>query len=175
MVQVDPVIAHLKRIDDMTIQENTFESALTKAVPAQSTATGAYAVARGRKLGPVSASAQKTQATLHVSITANDENLDREQEEREERQKKMEQNALPSWHAASTLEKKPAEDQVDSLPDSSSVSPAENAEPPTEDVKIDTTELKEKEAQDALAAYYAQLAEQEEDDDDDDDEDLEDI
>lgn len=175
MVQVDPVIAHLKRIDDMTIQENTFESALTKAVPAQSTATGAYAVARGRKLGPVSASSQKSQATLHVSITANDENLDREQEEREERQKKLEQNALPSWHAASTLEKKPAEDHVDPLPDSNSVSPAENAEPPAEDVKIDTTELKEKEAQDALAAYYAQLAEQEEDDDDDDDEELEDI
>ena len=40
-----------------------------------------------------------------------------------------------------------------------------------------SAELKEREAQDALAAYYAQLAEQDadEDDDDDDDEEFDDI
>lgn len=176
MVQVDPIIAHLKRIDDMTIQENSFESALTKAVPAQSTTTGAYAIARGRKLGPVTPSDQKSQATLHVSITANDENQEREQQEREERNKKLEQNALPSWHSASTVEKNAVEETADTQMDSTTASPAESAEPATADVKIDTAELKEKEAQDALAAYYAQLAErEEEEEDDDDDDDLEDI
>lgn len=176
MVQVDPVIAYLKRIDDMTIQDNSFEAALTKAVPALSAANGtlgAYAIARGRKAGTVAAAAQKSQATLHVSISANDENLQKEQEEREERQKKLEQNALPSWHAASTVEKASEETETPEpavAPESTTASPAE---PVVDEVKVDTSELKEREAQDALAAYYAQLAE--DDDDDDDDDDLEDI
>ncbi|ODQ80438.1 hypothetical protein BABINDRAFT_133633 [Babjeviella inositovora NRRL Y-12698] len=115
MNQIDPIIGYLKKIDDSFIEDNTFESTLTKAIPAQSTPVAAYAVStrtsgtRTNSTNNMSASlqsaAQRSQATLHVRITANDENALKESQEKTKRQEKMKQNALPSWHSESTVGK----------------------------------------------------------------------
>lgn len=190
MVQLDPIIGYLKKVDNSVIEDNNFELSLTKAIPAQSGSTSLYNVAgrrSGKNKGQMSQSLQnaasKANATLHVSITASDENLEREQSESEQRRQKMEQNALPSWHSASTVglsdafgamdaDEKPNEPTIKEE-DETTVKQEDNGsasggnEPETKN----DDELKEREAQDVLAAYYADLAERgaEEDEDDDDD------
>lgn len=213
MIQVDPIITYLKKIDDSYIEDNTFESSLMKSIPAQSSSTASYSVSnkvssrsRSNMSSSLQNAAQKSQATLHVSITANDENYEREQQEKERRRQKLEQNALPSWHSSSTVGKstlgklndddsdfqskegtplasiKNEDDsavKIESTNDTASESPV--VEDPSTSMNKSVSELKDQEAQDALAAYYAQLAEneaaEEEDDDDDDldDLDLEDV
>ncbi|CAH6718282.1 transcription initiation factor IIE subunit alpha [[Candida] jaroonii] len=196
MIQIDPIIAFLKKIDDSVIEDNSFESSLMNAIPAQSSGSSNFALPSrlSKSKNSTSSLTNKAQATLHVSITANDENEDREEKEREERRLKLEQNALPSWHSKSTVGK-----EIDSSSNSNSNNnsvqptpeptdaeivknePSENSTPeaqePTAEGKSD---LKDKVAQDALAAYYANLAEaqaneNEDDDDDDDDDDLDDF
>lgn len=214
MVQIDPIIAFLKKIDDAFIEDNNFEMALTKAIPAQSSTIASYTIpgrtpgrSRSNMSSSLQSAASKAQATLHVSITANDENYEREQTEKENRRQKLEQNALPSWHSASTVGKsilgrlddddsaisgsmkhegssvKTENGQSDSsnrttlttpAPDpvvkpEASASPPEQLAPPSE------AELKDREAQDVLAAYYADLAEREAAEDEDDDDDFDDF
>lgn len=217
MLQIDPIISYLKKIDDSVVTDNSFESALEMAIPAQSYTSASYTISNRimsqprSSMLPALSDNSKSQATLHVSITANDENYEREQQEREQRRLKLEQNALPAWHSASTVgkstlgnvdsdevdEKSAISSQTDSLnlgikdedvdiksenvSRSSSVSLKDTQPNTSENPSTSTTDLKDKEAQDALATYYAQLAEREaeedEDDDEDDDEfaDLEDI
>ncbi|CAI5757413.1 unnamed protein product [Candida verbasci] len=181
MAQIDPIIKFLKIIDDKQIQDNDFESSLLQAIPAQSSTSASYSLSNRISSKSRSANAAalqnqnaKSQATLHVSITANDENLERELEEKERKRQKLEQNALPSWHSNSTvghiLNKDESEDikeenndVIDEEPKKLSISNASN-----------NTDLKDKEAQDALAAYYAQLAEQQNEEEDDEEEEEED-
>ncbi|CUM65235.1 uncharacterized protein PRCAT00002867001 [Priceomyces carsonii] len=216
MIQVDPIISYLKKIDDAYIEDNSFESSLTKSIPAQSSSAASYAVSNNvssRSRSNLSSSLQnaasKSQATLHVSITANDENYEKEQLEKERRRQKLEQNALPSWHSSSTV----GESGLGKLDDEKDLSlqgdedmkvkvesenhngdinmklentsmnvtpaPAEEEEPSLA-APSTASELKDKEAQDALAAYYSQLAEREAEDldeeiDDEDFDDFEDI
>ncbi|CAN3355187.1 transcription initiation factor IIE subunit alpha [Diutina catenulata] len=174
MTQVDPIITFLKKIDESPVIDNDFEQAMMKQIPAQSVSTTA-SLGRPRKhaASQMAADASRAQATLQVSITANDKDLEREQEEKEERRLKLEQNALPSWHSASTVGQetlgKFTSDEEEKKPFGEDVEVKEEAVP-----QQSTSQIKDKEAQDALAAYYAQLAEreqQEADDDDDDDED----
>ncbi|KAI5963698.1 uncharacterized protein KGF55_002578 [Candida pseudojiufengensis] len=224
MLQIDPIIKFLKIIDENQITDNDFESALLQAIPAQSTTSAQYTLSNKvsnksrSNAQQLQAAAAKSQATLHVSITANDENYEKEQEEKERRRQKLEQNALPSWHSNSTVGNKQNVDYVkdedlddmgnrnEEIPeikeekikteeldddenngtDMSSVLPT--PEPSTGpnvqslNENTGTSDLKDKESQDALAAYYAQLAEQdadededEEEDDDDDEDDFDDI
>lgn len=218
MVQVDPIISYLKKIDDAYIEDNTFESSLVKSIPAQSSTSASYSVsnrilARSRSnLSSLQNDASKSQATLHVSITANDENYEREQQAKEERRQKLQQNALPSWHSEGTVGKslgKLDDDNDDiSTPNEGTPVPGVKSEnefqsdmdsgSATVDISSNNTpmvtaddggfdslanpvpsanisELKDKESQDALAAYYAQLAEREAEEDDDDDEDEDDL
>ncbi|KAF3993564.1 hypothetical protein FT663_00234 [Candidozyma haemuli var. vulneris] len=194
MIQIDPIIGYLKKIDNSNIEDNNFEIALTKAIPAQSGSAALYNVSgrgTGKNRGQMSQSLQnaasKANATLHVSITASDENYEREQQEKEERRQKLEQNALPSWHSSSTVgqnEYNGTEDEIKTEPvikeepevkqENGAEAPASSASPP-----VDDAAKKEKDAQDVLAAYYADLAEREaeedEDDDDDDEMDFEDV
>ncbi|CAK7892694.1 transcription initiation factor IIE subunit alpha [[Candida] anglica] len=201
MVQVDPIISYLKKIDDRYIEDNSFESSLEKAIPAQASTTASYSVSTARRSNVQFAQANssaKSQATLHVSITANDENYEREQQEKEERRQKLEQNALPSWHSESTVGKSVLGrlDDEDAITGDESIESTpmvkieeENNDPATTNTSNSTTPAeitnntveepqktdKEKEAQDALTAYYAQLAEREADDDDEDDDDEDDF
>lgn len=195
MGQVDPVIGYLKRIDESSIEDNNFEGALMKAIPAQSSSNSQYTAKMFSKirtgmLQSLQNAASKAQATLHVSITANDENYEREVQEKEESRLKIEQNALPSWHLASTvggqsgvgkLEDEDADAMdvsKDATPDSKvkmelsgSVTPVDEKPIIKQAAPVSNSEVHDKEGQDALAAYYAQLAENEDDEDDEDDDD----
>lgn len=194
MIQIDPIISYLKKIDNSNIEDNNFEMALTKAIPAQSGSAALYNLSgRGSsKKGQMSQSLQnaasKANATLHVSITASDENYEREQQEKEERRQKLEQNALPSWHSASTVGQKDyngeeeAKTEIKQEPEvktengtgsAGGTGTAGSASPP-----VEAPANKEKDAQDVLAAYYADLAEreaEEEEEEDDDEFDFEDV
>lgn len=200
MEQIDPIITYLKRIDDSHVEDNTFESALFKSVPAQSSTSASYALSNhimstNRNSLALSAGMDnsKSQATLHVSITANDENYEKEQQAREERRQKLQQNVLPSWHSSGSvtngsigkLDKDEPDSETETKPivkseftdDGESFNNANSLVDVSTMAKSDGTEasnsseLKEKEAQDALAAYYADLAKREEEEDDDDNED----
>lgn len=183
MLQVDPIIGYLKKIDNSDIEDNNFEIALTKAIPAQLSAIGAYSVSNrvtGKSKAQMSQSLQnaasKANATLHVSITASDENYEREQQEKEQRRQKLEQNALPSWHSSSTVgqnssfvdDVKQEQPEVKSEDSSAAVTPAPQS-------LLSESEKKEREAQDVLAAYYADLAEREAEEDDEDEDDFDDF
>lgn len=184
MLQVDPIIGYLKKIDNSDIEDNTFEMALTKAIPAQSGSTASYTMSNrmpGKSRAQISQSLQnaasKANATLHVSITASDENYEREQQEKESRRQKLEQNALPSWHSSSTVGQDssfvPKDDAVDAPDEVIKEEAADVAVEP--ESHLTEAEKKEKEQQDVLAAYYADLAEQDADDDDDDDDEFDDF
>lgn len=138
----------------------------------------------------------RSQATLHVNITtAKDDNLqtDREAIEQEEKRK---QNALPSWHEESTIgkglgkfDKEDVEEADVANGENTATQGGEdeagkdgqvNAEPTDTTTEANSTpvisaaEAEDKEAQDALAAYYEQLAQKAKDDGDEDDEEEED-
>lgn len=186
MLQVDPIISHLKKIDNSDIEDNNFEIALTKAIPAQSASSSSYMVlsrmsGKNKMSRSLENAASKANATLHVSITASDEKDQREQQEKEDRRQKLEQNALPSWHSASTVGQGDSinVDEDESKENVKAEDSDQTSSVKIEDSGMDDTERKEREAQDVLAAYYADLAEREagddDDDDDDDDLDLEDL
>lgn len=198
MLQVDPIITYLKKIDNLTVEDNDFDSAASKMIPAQSSSAASYSLStrpsgsRGKAQMSQSLqnAASKANATLHVSITASDENYEREQKEKEERRQKLEQNALPSWHSASTVGDNSgvgvaADDETaaEAGASASEVKTEDNSvagEAPAPVTTMSEAERKEREAQDVLAAYYADLADREaeedvEEDDDDDFDDLEDI
>ncbi|KAF6012201.1 hypothetical protein HII13_001774 [Brettanomyces bruxellensis] len=109
MAQLEPIIESLKKIDTMKVDDNNFETALIKAVPPSSNSIAAYTVTnrtgRRKKAGNdgTSAAARRSQATIHVSITADDEDIKRERMQREKRNEKLRQNALPSWHRESAV------------------------------------------------------------------------
>lgn len=209
MVQVDPIIGYLKKIDNSHIEDNTFEAALTKAIPAQSASTASYTLSTrvpggGSKLQMLQLlqnAASKANATLHVLITASDENYEKEQQEKEQRRQKLEQNALPSWHSLSTVGQNTSfgvpDDELAQTPgqapgiggstetlevavkseDSGVKSEAETMPAPAAPSTnpLSDAERKEREAQDVLAAYYADLAEREAQEDEEDEEDDDDF
>lgn len=114
MSLVEPIIKYLKIVDDLKIEDNNFDTTLIKYVPAFSDSLALYSVstrtsARRKKLENnntnLSDASKRSQATIHVSITADDEDLKRERQKREDRNKKLRQNALPSWHQESTVGK----------------------------------------------------------------------
>lgn len=175
MLEVDPIISYLKKVDNSDVEDNNFEMALTKAIPAQSGSEASYTMTgwtpgktRAQMSQSLQNAASKANATLHVSITASDENYEREQQEKEDRRQKLEQNALPSWHSASTVGHNEgfADEASEGVKDEEVKT--EGAAPV---LQMSETERKEKEAQDVLAAYYAGLAEKEAEEEDDDDED----
>lgn len=114
MSLLEPIIHYLKIVDDLKIEDNNFESTLMKYVPAFSDSLAIYSVStktsqsrRNAKkdTNDLNEANKRSQATIHVSITADDEDLKRERQKREDRNKKLRQNALPSWHQESTVYK----------------------------------------------------------------------
>ncbi|ONH67935.1 Transcription initiation factor IIE subunit alpha [Cyberlindnera fabianii] len=135
----------------------------------------------------------RSHATLHVDISTGDEDLQREKQAIEQEEKRK-QNALPSWHEESTIGKSlgrldgeemdeemegadgavKAEEGTESVPAEGSADAIVKAE--TEDVKPEGTEAaapaveEDKEAEEALAAYYAQLKKEKDEDDEEEEE-----
>lgn len=115
MSLLEPIIKYLKIVDDLKIDDNNFESTLMKYVPAFSDSLALYSVSnrngsshsrrRNKDNDDANETNNKSQATIHVSITADDEDLKRERQKREDRNRKLRQNALPSWHQESTVGK----------------------------------------------------------------------
>ncbi|KAG7800367.1 hypothetical protein KL944_003940 [Ogataea haglerorum] len=203
MSQIEPIIESLKKIDNMKIEDNNFESSLVKAIPVSSSSVASYTVSskvpRNSKPGSMSQSlqnaAQKSQATVHVSITADDEEMRQERESKEQKSETLKQNALPSWHMESTVGKsllngmeqdvpsvkKEAtetgfEKQVkreDSETDSGSRAGYSVSDTAGSDANGPGTADTAEEL-DALEAYYAQLRANQEAEDDEDDEDVDD-
>ncbi|KAH3674864.1 hypothetical protein WICMUC_003067 [Wickerhamomyces mucosus] len=231
MKQLEPVINYLRKIDERPIAENNFETSLGKVIPAQANTTAAYsvsAIGKGSKmfskdsyLNNISSrkAGSKSHATLHVNITANDDNLARERQALELEEKRK-QNAMPTWHEQSTVgsaqlgilnreededgdielqdgevkKEETENDKQSSIPSSEFATESDiktepdtskNGKESTEPVESIGIDDEDKEAQDALAAYYEQLAqrekeeadeedeEEEEEDDDEEDEEVE--
>lgn len=212
MDQVQPIIDYLKKIDDNMIEENTFETALARLIPPQNNSVAQYTLnPRARKskmFGPGDSgianensrrAGVKSQATLHVNITTQyDEMYQREQQERQAEEKRK-QNALPTWHEQSTIGEKAlghlsGEDESGGVKiegseqmDGEGQEMGENGEEYAEDEYeqsisrpvLTEEQIKEREAERTLAEYYAQLAkknadEEEDMDDYDEEEDVQD-
>ncbi|GME77641.1 unnamed protein product [Ambrosiozyma monospora] len=117
MNQIKPTIDSLKQIDDLKIADNNFESSLIKHIPASSSSLASYSVFNkaGNKLTRKEKELlakerangnyyKKSQASINVEITANEEDLKRrEQELQNAKNDKLRQNALPSWYLGSTV------------------------------------------------------------------------
>lgn len=199
MQQIKPIIDELRKIDDMQVAENTFETSLSKAVPAQldvATSTSSIKTA-GRGTTSSQTGANKS-AMLTVNMSTGDDN---EAAQRDEKAKLAEQNALPAWYLESTVGRQMVMGDTDAehtgvteigndddVPQrKASVGGASGAAPsgtpavaPGAAAKVKTEEEPklEEEEEDALAAYYKQYEakqraeddeEEEEEDDDDDD------
>lgn len=197
MKQLEPLIGFLRVIDEHSIPENNFESSLSKIIPVQANSSATYTIAsngKGKKMFERNSylnnsnsikAGSKSQATLHVSITTNDENLQKEKLALEQEEKRK-QNALPTWHEESTIGKALGkldndDDDIDDF--TANIKQEIKQELKTENqipikTRVASIVDEDKEAQDALAAYYEQLAkkakeDEDEEDDDDDDDDVE--
>ena len=116
MDQVQPIIDYLKKIDDNMIEENTFETALARLIPPQNNSVAQYTLnPRARKSrmfvpGDVTMgndnsrkAGVKSQATLHVNITTQYDELYQQDQQEKQAEEKRKQNALPAWHEKSTI------------------------------------------------------------------------
>ncbi|OBA27785.1 hypothetical protein HANVADRAFT_22579, partial [Hanseniaspora valbyensis NRRL Y-1626] len=114
MVQLEPIITYLKKIDDSKVEENTFELALTKLIPPQNNTQAYYRADLQAQANAVNGilnnsnsrkAGTNSQATLHVNITtASDERAQKELQIKQY-EEKMKHNALPEWHEQSTIGK----------------------------------------------------------------------
>ncbi|ODV97697.1 hypothetical protein PACTADRAFT_47566, partial [Pachysolen tannophilus NRRL Y-2460] len=122
MQQIDPIITYLKKIDDSHIEDNTFESSLTRAIPAQSSSSASYAVSNKTVMNSSNNNnyllngqfannkskydSKSTNAILNVRISNEDEDLLQQQKDMDLKKEKLRQNAMPSWHSESTVGQK---------------------------------------------------------------------
>lgn len=185
MSQIKPIIDALRKIDDIHVPENTFQSSLAEAVPPPAPPTAGQTPTQTPtppKMDRPGAKTNGSTTALHVNITSDKERAEMEQQARDEKARLAEQNALPAWHVQSTVGK-----VFNAGTDSTVLAAEETSAATTEEEKPTITETAETESkpdEDAVAAYYRQLEmqrareeddeeedeEEDEDDDDDDDE-----
>lgn len=115
--QLDPVLQWLKKIDDVSIEDNSIESCFLARVPANDTSTALYTkINRGGIMFDKNTAYVNSQGkngknqfestTIRVNIAGdNEDELRRQQERMKMKQDKAEQNALPSWYQESTVGK----------------------------------------------------------------------
>lgn len=121
MVQLKPLIIQLKKIDELTIPENTFESELQQQVPliGVESSPSSYLLPgqlAGRGQGgsesekdlTIAGSAnsrlpQQVQSTFQVHITSEAEEKSLQESALAEKERLSKENALPDWHAHSTI------------------------------------------------------------------------
>lgn len=193
MKQLEPLINYLRKIDEHTIPENNFETALQKMIPAVATTTASYTVStlgknskmfdRNSYLNNASSmvAGARSQATLHVNISTDGDDQQREKQALEQEETRK-QNALPSWHEESTIGKSlgKLDHDEDIVPDPVKKEVKQEVKKEIKPEKrqsiVANTENGEvdKEAEEALAAYYAQLDEKAKEDDEEEDEEEED-
>lgn len=189
MSQIQPIIDALKQIDEVMIPENTFQSALAIALPVPSSQNvngipRIYTEVNGKSSIKIAAGSSTPNTTtsingggVQVNITSDKETVELEKQQREEKARLAEENALPAWHLESTVGK----------------SLFESASEVGSGIKLEQDEIKQEEKQpepmkveepeednsstadeDALAVYYAQLAQQQKEDDEEEEEEEED-
>lgn len=118
MDQVQPIIDYLKKIDDSRIEENTFEIALARLIPPQNQSRAAYTYnpkkgstmfrpGEDGSLGNDSSrrAGANSQATLHVNITTQSDEIAQRALQERQAEEKRKQNAVPEWHKQSTIGK----------------------------------------------------------------------
>lgn len=166
MSLLEPIIYYLKIVDDLDIEDNNFETTLMKYVPAFSDSLAIYSVSnkisqsrKNKKDNDINEANKKSQATIHVSITADDEDLKRERQKREDRNKKLRQNALPSWHQESTVYKQ-ALGRLDTedLPEFENGSSTFSADQTPDPENIASLSVKTEEAQNVSAVQTSTTA-----------------
>lgn len=204
MDQVQPIIDYLKKIDDSRIEENTFEIALARLIPPQNQSRAAYTYnpkkgstmfrpgEDGSSLNNDSSrrAGANSQATLHVNITTqSDEMAQRALQERQVEEKRK-QNAVPEWHKQSTIGKSALgrldeDEEFDPRTTAqANMSLEETGAANNQETEMDEfyhkhrsltdRELEERENERTLNEYYASLAKKQAEAKDEEDEDEED-
>lgn len=204
MDQVQPIIDYLKKIDDSRIEENTFEIALARLIPPQNQSRAAYTYnpkkgstmfrpgEDGSSLNNDSSrrAGANSQATLHVNITTqSDEMAQRALQERQVEEKRK-QNAVPEWHKQSTIGKSALgrldeDEEFDPRTTAqANMSLEETGAASNQETEMDEfyhkhrsltdRELEERENERTLNEYYASLAKKQAEAKDEEDEDEED-
>lgn len=148
MQQLHPLISALRKIDDMVIPENTFQSELNVAIPIPSAELLAASKPTARPSGPSQRLPEPVQATFEVHITSDAERAAQERESAAEKKRLLEENALPEWHVRSTVGQK--------VYDAS----AAQSNPVVKTELETSAEPEEKKEESAMDEYYRKLAEQ---------------
>jgi len=188
MLQLRPVLATLKAIDEITVPDNTFESELQQHVPLigfENTGPQSYNLpphlggnaVTAPKTGPDSGITiagssssrlpQQVESTFQINITSEAEQQSQQAEAQREKQRLAEENALPEWHSQSTV----------------STNIATKNEGISETAKTPTTEVQESASQQternpsAVDAYFQQLQAQQgdEEEEEEDEDEFEDV
>ena len=174
MEQTKKIVEFLKKIDEVVVPPNDFETAIANCVPVPKDKNQLAAA----QFVPVNPTAKKAansnQPNLEISITNASEKSAAELEaEKARRLQQAEKNALPVWHTQSTVDG----------PGATAVGAVKEEVVEEVEVKAEEEGLKP----DAIEQYYALLAQQkaaeeeeeedeeDEDDEDDDDEEFEEV
>ncbi|KAL9081263.1 MAG: hypothetical protein Q9159_007368 [Coniocarpon cinnabarinum] len=167
----------LRRIDAAEIPENTFDTAIEKAIPVKrdenvNPAARTTVLAPGR-LPPQTVRGLKTEEKVEVTLLDDGAKQEAERKEAEARAKFREQNQLPSWHTGSTVGLGPdaSSGGAPELADGSPVK--QEAGEPKFDKKAEDEEDQKKADDEALSQFYATMG-QDEDDEEEDEEESED-
>lgn len=176
MVQLKPLIAILKKIDDLSIPENTFDSELDLAVPLPSpepeqptgTIIPQQQATKGDDLVVAGSAAsrlpQAVQSSFQVHITSDGEQAAFAENQQREKQRLKEENALPEWHRNSSVESR--SNSIKNDPDSVKLEHAGSPENSTG----------KNSAENEMDAFYRKLeAQQEQPEEEAEDDDFQDI
>jgi transcription initiation factor TFIIE subunit alpha len=184
MSQIKPIIDALRKIDDIQVSENTFQSSLAEALPPplQPVVGQTPAQTPTPPRTEVAVRTNGSTQSLHVNITSDKENAEIERQALEEKKRVAEQNALPTWHLQSTVGKifnAGGTDGADSAHGEGLGSIANDNATSAVVAGGNETTKQDKADEDAVAAYYRQLelqraADEDEEEDEDDEEEEED-
>lgn len=185
MSQFNPIINYLKLVDQITIEQNTFESLLLRCIPAQSSSSAMYSISddcfRESKITTRTQDAHLTKLhpTMYVLITSEKDINDDEKEKfkKDAMDKEMLNKTLPTWHYYSTIMTSEAKiSNLDSAvgaqvqtkeggkktdTDTNFLFAYDNVEekPFLPLIENNESDKKEKNSKDALAAYYENFIE----------------
>ena len=166
----------LRRIDSAEIPENTFDDAISKAVPVKRddavNPSAKTTVVEKSRLPPQTVHGMKTEEKIEISLMSDEARKEQERVEAEAREKFRAQNQLPSWYTNSTLD----QDSKDNASGANGLSnggpslEADGSEAKVDKKHEDDEEQKKKDA-DLLESIYAMDADNDDEDDESEDED----
>ncbi|EEB05121.1 transcription factor TFIIE alpha subunit [Schizosaccharomyces japonicus yFS275] len=101
MGQVNKIIDQLKQVDETVVPENSYTTAMEHAVPIT---TESSQNAEQQNMQKLESKTVQPQTSLTIDISAEVQKTDEEREKQRQRQAALAaQNALPEWHAMSTI------------------------------------------------------------------------